>query len=131
MPCKTHITEQQGLAAQEEKQKKRRKVEHEKALEWDKMDCEKCQKQWEAQSQLMERDKVQKEAYHKELCLWEAERDLAKLEKQQLGWKKPTRGELEKVVEKPKKSGVSNGNCENEGDNGSSDNSTSNGGSEV
>ena len=154
------LTEQ--LAAQEEKQKKKRKgqlngdglpklltgnefymrvVEHEKALEQDKVDRENRQKQWEEQSQLMaswkeadeaqkERNKVQKEAYHGALHLWEAERDLAKLEKRRPGWKKPMRGELEKVAKKPKKLGVSNGNCENEGDNGAPDDSASDRGSE-
>lgn len=154
------LTEQ--LAAQEEKQKKKRKgqlngdglpklltgdefymrvVEHEKALEQDKVDRENRQKQWEEQSQLMaswkeadeaqkERNKVQKEAYHGALHLWEAERDLAKLEKRRPGWKKPMRGELEKVAKKPKKLGVSNGNCKNEGDNGALDDSASDGGSE-
>ena len=105
------LTEQ--LAAQEEKQKKKRKgqlngdglpklltgdefytrvVEHEKAIEQDKVDRENRQKQREAQSQLMaswkeadearrERNNVQKEAYREALRLWEAERDLAKSEK--------------------------------------------------
>ena len=41
------------------------------------------------------------------------------------------RGDLEKAEKKPKKSGVSsNGNCENEGDNGAPDDSASDGGSE-
>ena len=155
------LTEQ--LAAQEERQKKKRKgqlngdglpklltgdefytrvVEHEKAIEQDKADRENRQKQREAQPQLMaswkkadearkERNNVQKEAYHEALRLWEAERDLAKFENRRSGWKKPTRGELEKAEKKPKKSGVSsNDHCEKEGDNGAPDDSASDGGSE-
>ena len=74
---------------------------------------------------------VQKEAYHEALRLWEAERDLVKFENWQSGWKKPMRGELEKVEKKPKKSGVSsNSHCKKEGYNGTSDDSASDGGSE-
>ncbi|KIM55478.1 hypothetical protein SCLCIDRAFT_134669 [Scleroderma citrinum Foug A] len=74
---------------------------------------------------------VKKEAYCEALRLWEAERDLVKFEKRQSGWKKPTRGDLEKAEKKPKKSGVSsNGNCKNKGDNGALDDSASDGGSE-
>ena len=117
-------------------------VKHEKAIEQHKVNCENWQKQWEAQSQLMtswkkadeaqkERKNVQKEAYHKALHLWEAERDLVKFKNQWSGWKKPMRGELEKAEKKPKKLGVSsNGHYKKEGDNGAPDDSASDGGSE-
>jgi len=48
-----------------------------------------------------QRNKEQKAPYHKALCLWEEERELAKQEKWRIAWSKPKRRKLEAPIPKP------------------------------
>jgi len=109
-------------------------VEHEKVAAEEKIASENRQKQWEEQAVLLatwkeaeearkQRNKERKDAYHKELHLWNEEKELAKQEKQRVGWEKPKRGKLEAAIRKPVvESGEGNQvMVENEENNGEND----------
>ncbi|KAF9238275.1 hypothetical protein BU15DRAFT_47895 [Melanogaster broomeanus] len=87
-------------------------VERQKALEEEKVAKEIRQREkeelsgviavWkEADKERKNRNKARREAFRKELDMWEQERALAKSEKRRIGWKRPKLGKLEPPAAKP------------------------------
>ena len=55
----------------------------------------------EAETAQLERNQVRRQTYKDELALWEAERDLAKVERCRTRWAQPKLGKLESPLPKP------------------------------
>ncbi|KAG6374180.1 hypothetical protein JVT61DRAFT_4833 [Boletus reticuloceps] len=90
----------------------KRVINHEKAMEDEKVMSKIHRKQKEQQSNLFlawkeaddarkKRNKEQKTAYHQQLTLWNHEREQAKTERRQVSWVKPKLGKLEAPLPKP------------------------------
>ncbi|KAF9235661.1 hypothetical protein BU15DRAFT_18030, partial [Melanogaster broomeanus] len=55
----------------------------------------------EAEAARLERNRVRRQVYKDELASWEAERDLAKVERRRTQWTQPKLGKLESHLPKP------------------------------
>jgi len=88
------VVEHEKVVVEEDKAREERRKQRDERVE--------VMGPWkEAETARLERNRVQRQTYKDELALWEAERDLAKVERRRTRWAQPKLGKLESPLPKP------------------------------